>query len=206
MSIWKGISNLIDDKVDVIDNNIDVIDGYHDLPSANSTSNILIRDAIGNKQDFVTVPYSEAANSILAFLHTGYYHVHGASFLYPDKADPVTLTSHADSWNATGTIVEIIPANTITKNFDLHWISMADISAELYGVIDLFSGGAGAEIKIGSVDVIRTSNFSREGYAPVQIPQQPANTRISARFSDSTTSQRTVKIKLYGHVYSNNLT
>ena len=167
----------------------------------------IINKILGFFNDLVHVPYNpDSENSLMAYTRTGYYHVHGASFIYPDKANPVTLTSNAASWNATGTIVEIIPADTITKNFDLHWCNVSDISADLYGVVDLFAGASGQEVKIGSIEVTRTSNFSQEGNKPIQIPQQAANTRISARFSDSTSSARTCKIKLYGHVYSNSLT
>ena len=185
---------------------ISVVDGLHDVPSANSTDNDQMRDVVGNKDDYVGVPYSEGESSILGFLHTGYYHTHGASFIYPDKADPVTLTANAASWNDTGSKVEIIPASTITKNFDLHWASITDISENCYGIIDIFAGGAGSEVLIGSVDCTRTSNFSQEGNKPTQIPQQPANTRISARLSSSTTNATTCKIKFYGHVYSDSLT
>lgn len=163
-------------------------------------------DSIGLKTDFVDVPFVPNSESALAYLQTGYYHVHGAAFIYPDKAVPVTLTSAAASWGETGDITEVIPANGIIKNFDLHWCSISDISATLDGVIDIFAGAGGSEVKIGAVDVVRTSNFSRENPVPVQIPQQPANTRISCRFTDSTTSQRTVRVKFYGHVYGTSLT
>ena len=161
---------------------------------------------IGDLTDSVGIPYSFGDNSIMAHLNTSYYHVHGASFLYPDKAVPVTLTSAAASWAETGAITEVIPANAITKAFDLHWCSISDISATLDGVIDIFAGESGSEVKIGTVDVVRTSTFSRENPVPVQIPQQSANTRISCRFTDNTTSSRTVRVKFYGHVYSNSLT
>lgn len=177
----------------------------HGRPPPNSTDNLLIRDVIGNKTDLVTVPYAEN-NSIAAFLHTGYYHVHGASFLYPDLAAPVTLTSGTASWSDPGSFTEIIPADTITKNFDIHWASLSNISATLDGVIKFYSGDSGSEELIGSVDVVRTSNFSREAPGPVQVPQQPANSRISAKFFDSTGSARTARVKLYGHVYSDSLT
>lgn len=157
---------------------------------------------VGTKLDLVTVPYSEGLSSVLAFLHTGYYHVHGASFVYPKYAAPVTLTSAVAAWATTGNKIEVIPVNTITKDFDLHWASIAAISANLYGIVDIFSGLAGAEVLIGCVDVSRTDNFSQEGQKPVQIPQQPANTRISCRFSDSSSSAQTCTVKFYGHVYS----
>jgi hypothetical protein len=157
---------------------------------------------LGEKLDLVVVPYTEGLSSALAFLHTGYYHVHGASFIYPDKANPVQLTSSASAWSQTGNIIEVIPANAVAKDFDLHWASIAAISANLYGIVDIFAGGVGAEVKIGSVEITRTDNFSQEGNKPIQIPQQPANTRISCRFSDSTSSAQTCVIKFYGHVYS----
>lgn len=160
---------------------------------------------IGSKVGAVDVPYVPHTSSVLDFLTTGYYHVHGASFLYPDKADPITLTSSAASWSETGTIVEVIPASGIVKDFDLHWCSVSDISAELYGVVDIFKGGAGSEEKVGSIEVVRSAALSREGAMPVQIPQIPANTRISCRFSDSTASSRTIKVKFYGHVYGTSL-
>lgn len=160
----------------------------------------------GQLNGFVDVPYDFGTNSILDHLNTGYYHIHGANFIYPDKASPVLLTSDAASWGIAATPTEIIPADTITKAFDLHWTSIADISATLYGMIDVYGDDGEGWVKIGPLcDVIRTSNFSREGFAPAQVPQQPANRRIGAIFSDSTTSSRTVRIKLYGHVYSGSL-
>lgn len=163
------------------------------------------QDSIGNRSEFVHVPYVENDNSVYAHLNTAYYHIHGASFVYPDKANPVTLTSSAASWSETGTIVEVIPANAITKAFDLHWISVTDISDTLYGVIDIFAGASGSEVKIGAIDISRTSNFTQEGHKRIQIPQQPANTRISCRFSDSTATSETVGVKFNGHVYSGSL-
>lgn len=160
---------------------------------------------IGLLQDYVNVPFVAGDNSILAHLNTAYYHVHGASFIYPKYAAPVTLTSAAASWATTGTIAEVIPANAITKAFDLHWISTMDTSADLFGIIDIFAGAPGAEVLIGAVDVYRSSAQGRDYPMPVQIPQQAANTRISCRFSDSTTSARTVSVKFYGHVYGTSL-
>lgn len=161
---------------------------------------------LGTKTSIVDVPYVPHVDDMMSFIRTGYYHVHGASFLYPDKADPVTLSSSAASWSEAGALVEIIPTNGIVKDFDLHWCSVNEISATLYGVVDIFAGEIGSEVKIGAIDVSRTTNQAREDNMPVQIPQQAANTRISARFSDSTTSIRTVKVKFYGHVYGTSLT
>jgi hypothetical protein len=164
-----------------------------------------IKDVIGKLTDVVSVPFVMGTNTIIGFLQTGYFHVHGASFIYPKYVLPIQLTSNAAAWNTTGLLFEIIPTNGIIKNFDLHWASISDISANLYGIVDIYSGLSGAEVLIGSVDVSRTNNFSQEGQKPVQIPQQPANTRISAKFSDSTSSAQTCRVKFYGHVYETSL-
>ena len=124
-------------------NKIDTIDGLHDVPSRDSDDNVNMRDVVGNKLDLVVVPYVPHDDSMMAFIRAGYYHAHGASFVYPDKAVPVTLTSAVASWAETGAITEIIPADTIVKDFDLHWCSISDISATLDGIIDIFSGDAG---------------------------------------------------------------
>ena len=163
--------------------------------------NNLDNPAIGSKTDFIHLPYQAGVNSIASHLNTGYYHIHGEPFLYPKYADPVTITSGAGAWATTGNIIEVIPENALTKAFDLHWCSLSEISADLYGVIDIYSGNAGEEVLIGSIDVVRTTAQSRENAIPVQIPQQLAGKRISCKFTDSTTSARTVKVKFYGHYY-----
>lgn len=172
----------------------------------NTPENIQLPGVVGNLRDFVIVPYNFGLNTIMAHLNTSYYHVHGANFIYPDKAVPVLLTSDVASWGIVATPTEIIPINTITKNFDIHWASISEISASLFGMIDLYGDDGAGWFKIGpACDVVRTSNFARENPAPVQVPQQPANRRIGAIFSDNTTSSRTVRIKLYGHVYATTL-
>ena len=179
------------------------IKGYHELPAVNSEVYQYIRDVIGTPEDIVQVPYDFGKNSLLAFLITGYYHVHGESFVYPNHANGVTLTAGAGVWDLIGAITEVVPAGGLnTAAFDLHWIDVYDISATGEIQVDLYAGGVGAETLIGAIVTQRTSNFSREGPQPVQIPQQAAGTRISARLSDSTAGQLTCKVKLVGHYYA----
>jgi hypothetical protein len=193
----------IDETVGIIDGKVD---NANDKLSEIDSNVLVIDERIGDYDDLVHVPFDVAdLNTLFAYLKTGYYHVHGASFLYPDKADPVLLTSSAAAWSQTGDITQVIPAGVIAKPFDLHWCSVWAVSDVLYGVVDIFAGPADAPVKIGAVDVGRTANFSRESNLPVQIPQQPAGTRISCRFSDGTTSTRTVRVKFYGHVYATTL-
>lgn len=175
----------------------------HGRPAANSTDNVLMRDVIGNKSDLVPVPYVEAASSLLAFLHTGYYHVHGKSFVYPSLANDVTLTSGAGAWAAGGSITEVIPAATLTDAaFDLHWINISNITSNATIQINIYAGGAGSEVLIGATRATRTTNQARNGPARIQIPQQTSGTRISCRLYDSTAVTVSCDVSFEGHYYT----
>ena len=114
---------------------------------------------VGELTDFVGVPYQVGLNSILAHLNTSYYHVHGKSFVYPDLADDVLLTSGAGAWNTGGAITEVIPENTLNLSaFDLHWINISSISDNATIQIDIYAGNVGEEEKIGSTRASRTNN------------------------------------------------
>jgi len=162
---------------------------------------ILNKLKIGEKTGHVAIPFTLGNNTIFDLLNTGYYHVHGEALTYPLLANPVLLTAAAGAWGNTGTIVEIIPAGVTNRAFDLHWAQVSDISVAYYGIVELFKGAAGAEIKITDFPIFRTNNFISEGNMRIQIPQQIAGQRISARLSDSTAGQGTCRIKLLGHYY-----
>jgi hypothetical protein len=157
----------------------------------------------GTLKDFVSVPYTFGVNSILAHLNTNYYHIHGQSFVYPDHADDVLLTAAAPAWDITGSIIEVVPANTLDVSaFDLHWINISNISENSTIQIDIYKGGAGSEVKIGATRASRSTNQTRNGPNRIQIPQQVANERISCRLSSSTTNATTVLVSFEGHYYA----
>lgn len=157
---------------------------------------------IGRKSDLITVPFTAGSESSIAYLQTAYYHMHGTPFTYPDYSNPILLTAGAGAWDRTGTIVEIIPAGAILADFDLHWMDVSNISGNGTIKVDIFSGLLGNEVLIGGTKVFRTSNFTQEGQKRIQVAQQPANTRISCRISDSTAGQLTCNIVSFdGHLY-----
>jgi hypothetical protein len=158
---------------------------------------------VGNLTDRIRVPYTFGINSILAHLNTSYYHVHGQSFVYPDHADEVQIVSGVGAWNLTGAITEIIPAGALDVSaFDLHWINISDINDIAQIQIDIFSGEAGSEVRIGATRATRSTNQSRNGPARIQIPQQSAGTRISCRLSDSTAGSTDCFVSFEGHYYA----
>ena len=75
-------------------------------------------------------------------------HVHSAQMVYPSLAGGTTVTSSAVAWTLGG-FQEIIPVNTITDFYDIHWITVEGISADAIFEIVLYKGLGGAEIEIG---------------------------------------------------------
>jgi len=163
----------------------------------------IIDNQIGNFGDLVPVPYQEDISTIYGFLHTGYYHIHGQSFVYPALANDVQLTAGAPAWDTTGNKTEIIPVNTLNvADFDLHWINISAISENATIQIDIYKGAALSEVLIGSTRASRTTNQARNGPSRIQVPQQSINERISCRLSSSTTNATTCLVSFEGHYYT----
>ena len=180
------IIDTIDGKVDIVDLNIDTI-----------------KAIIGTLTDDIVVPYTFGINTILAHLNASYYHIHGRSFTRPHHANSVTITSGAGIWALSGTKTEVIaPGSLSATNFDLHWINIYNISGNGELQVDIYSGGVGDEVLIGSTKANRNAVQSQEGAKRVQIPQQPVNTRISCKLSDSTAGTLSCDVSFEGHYYA----
>jgi len=196
VSLWFGILNVIDRKIDIIDNEIEIIDGLHNVPDKDSADNDFIRDVVGNKTD------THSGTSITSIVHTLEEHVHNVSKVYPELANPVQLQKDAGVWASyPATKTEIIPAGTIGKDFDIHWVHILDISANGCYMVALYSGTAGNEVVIGKVPIGRSAVQSQEGNTKIMTPLIPANTRISAGLSSENNAQDTLLVKLMYHEY-----
>lgn len=162
---------------------------------------------IGNKTDFVGVPYVFGDNPVLAHLNTSYYHIHGQPFCYPAIASSILITSGAGAWGTGGSITEIVPENELdVSTFDLHWINIINHSADAEYYIEIYSGASGSETLIGSTRSWRESSFlgGQVGNTTkrIQIPQQSANTRISCKLYSSNAATASVEISFEGHYYA----
>lgn len=191
--------------IQTITDNVDgLLDVLHAVPNRNSNVNLLIRDCVGNKNDFVTIPYSFGVNSLVAHANTIYQHVHGQSWVYPKFSNGVMLTTAGSAYTDPGLPTEIIPANTLTSPFDIHFAFLYNLSSGGEFVVELYSGAPGEEILIedGLFAYRDTSGRVQLGNQRSQIPQQIANTRISAKAYFSGNSVQTVQVRLKGHYYA----
>lgn len=75
------------------------------------------------------------------FAHDMGDHFHSASLVYPTLAAGVTINGGAGAWEL-GAFTEVIPVNTITLDFDIHWINFANASAADTYELNLYYGAS----------------------------------------------------------------
>ena len=155
----------------------------------------LINTKVGNTTDYA------AHETLLGYNNSLYQHVHNSAKCYPTLADGVVITGGAGAWQL-GNFVELIPASTITVNFDIHWINFEAASVNDVYELVLYKGTLGNEIEIGRIRTVRDSVQSGITDVPIQIPEQDANTRISAKVASKSGGGDTVTISVYYHEYN----
>ena len=126
-------------------------------------------------------------------------HVHSAQKVYPTQADGVALATHATDW-VLGTIVEIVPINTITKQFDIHELLVEDVNTQdkTYELV-LYYGADDVECSRW-----RFASTANKGGIPAQFGMTiliPANSRIRGRLAIEDGGSKTAKISLRYHEY-----
>lgn len=137
----------------------------------------------------------EGANDHIKILEE---HFHKEAKVYPTLAAGVTLTAAASSW-VLGTTVEVIPASTITDDFDIHYVQIEDISANGTYEIVLYSGAGDTEV--GRVRIVRSAVQSEVLAIPIMTPIIAKNSRIRAAVASSGGASETVDISLFYHTY-----
>ncbi|KKM81957.1 hypothetical protein LCGC14_1324510 [marine sediment metagenome] len=126
-------------------------------------------------------------------------HAHTAQKVYPTLADGVTITTGAGDWGL-GTITEIVPANAISTEFDIHEVLVEDVNTQdkTYQLI-LYYGGSDTECVR-----VRFAATSNKGGVPAQFamtPLIPANSRIRGQLAIEDGGSKTIKLSLRYHDY-----
>lgn len=128
-------------------------------------------------------------------------HNHSAQKVYPTLANGITVTAAAGVWEL-GAFVEVVPANTITAPFDIHFLNLGAVSSDTTYEIVFYKGALNAEVEIGRARFARlsaaTANISSQ---PLMTEVLPANTRISAKLATLNGGSRTAVISLSYHTY-----
>lgn len=114
----------------------------------------------------------------------------------------MTLTVHDTTSWLHGDKTEIVPADTITSWFDIHWIIVSNMADADDYEIRVYKGAVGEEEEIGRIAFSRNAVQDRSSYPlPIQVPPQNANTRISMSLASGTANTSTAQVKIYYHTY-----
>ena len=166
------------------------------LAVIDGTANANMSDVIGNKNDTV------AGNSIMALIKFAANEtilvnnrLHNTNKVYPTLADGIVVMTDIDPW-VLGNPVEIVPANAINQNFDIHFIEVEGASAtDVYELV-LYSGAPGSLVEIGRIRTSKQTANTGATSVPFPCEIQPANTRISARIAAKIGASHTLTISL----------
>lgn len=142
---------------------------------------------------------SSPGGKILEHLAILLDHAHKPSKVYPTLAAGVTLPASGVAWTL-GAITEVVPASTITAQFDIHDVVVEGLSANAVYEIVLYKGGSGAEVEIGRVRCVKSAAQDGALSIPFMCELQDANERISAAVADSVGTS-TATISVHYHEY-----
>lgn len=126
-------------------------------------------------------------------------HAHSISCVYPTLAAGTTVTGAAGAWTL-GAFVEIIPANTITKDFDIHWIDVEGASIEdVYELVLYNTTTEIGRVRFNAAKTVAGGVILSPVYFQSQV--QAKNSQIQAKLASSSGGGDTVTFSVFYHTY-----
>ncbi len=154
-----------------------------------SAANIDITDVIGNKLD------THDSDSLSGHAHNTNDHFHKPCLTYPTLANGELVESAAGVWTL-GALKEIVPINTITSKFDIHYVSIEALTANDVYELWLYA----VEVFIGRVRFTKNAQQDGTMNVPFQCDLQAANAQIQAKVA-SAGGGSDATISLFYHIY-----
>ncbi len=124
-------------------------------------------------------------------------HAHSTAKVYPTLAGGVAVLSGA-IWTL-GNFVEIVPINTIALDFDIHWLTVENVTDdEIYELVLYAATTEIARVRFGVQPGI--ANVVTAAPVPVMMAIQLKNTQIQAKLASSGDAE-TATISIGYHNY-----
>lgn len=160
-------------------------------PGKNERDNDYMWEVLGNKED------GHSGDSAMSKLKMLQEHVHSAAKVYPTGGAGVTVTQAAGAWTL-GAAATIIPANTVTKDFDVHYINIEGASGDdTYELVLYDDGVECGRMRFTTVDI---ANARFLGSIPMQTSLLEKNSALTAKVMGSVGSLNCV-ISVFYHEY-----
>ena len=125
-------------------------------------------------------------------------HSHSASKVYPTLSNGIVLTTGTPAWTL-GSFIQIVPVSTILNDFDIHFISIENISA--VGVYEIVLYYGDTDIECGRVRFTKTAVMDTTMNIKMMTNIIPSGSKIRAKIASSTGNADTVTISLLYHIY-----
>jgi len=164
------------------------------VPAPNSSANDWESDVVGNKLD------DEQGSSLYSRGFKTDTHDHSVARVYPTMTAGATVTKSATPWTL-GAFAVIVPAGTITGEFDVHGLNFDSVGDNGVYEIVLYAGPNGSEQEIGRTRFTRTAASDVELEVPFQTVINPAGSQIKAKLAGSNSSATAIPFSIRYHVY-----
>lgn len=125
-------------------------------------------------------------------------HIHKEQKVYPTLAAGVTITSSASA-DTLGNYAEIVPINTITEDFDIHFVNIEAVSAAATYELVLYVETT--EIARLRFTAVGTPNNFTFPFRPLTCPVLAKNSQIQAKLSSDNAVADTATISIEYHLY-----
>lgn len=130
-------------------------------------------------------------------------HIHSVQRCYPDLANGITLTGGAGAWQL-GAVAVMIPVNTVTKEFDIHFCNVASATAADVYQVKFYCGAMFATLGDSMIACLRTSKAAganTSSPSPLTTPELPPNSQVTAQVASSSGGGDAIVISVSYHTY-----
>ncbi len=125
--------------------------------------------------------------------------MHSASNCYPTLANGVQVQGAAGGWALGAGFTEIVPVNTITAEFDIHYIVVEAASvADVYEIVLYAATTEIGRVRVAFIDIANSQSLPS---VPFQCDVLPKNTQIQAKCASKAGGSKTIDISLHYHTY-----
>lgn len=134
--------------------------------------------------------------TLAGILHTLLDHIHSPGKVYPTLANGITVQGAAGAWGL-GNKVEVVPANTITSDYDVHFVVVESAPNDTFELV-LYQGAS--DVEVGRVVIVNSANVDVLT-VPCMTSLIPANARLRAAIASKGGGSDTVVFYIQYHTY-----